>query len=39
MFDEHKEYISVVITLHRDEYEIQKANGDSRKPFLNGHTI
>ena len=29
MFNEYKEYISVVITLHRDEYEVQKANGDS----------
>ena len=27
LFDEHKEYIKIVITLHRDEYETQKAAG------------
>lgn len=29
LFDEHKEYIRVVITLHKDEYEMQKAAGAS----------
>jgi len=29
MFDEYKEYISVVIRLHRDEYKIQKEQGST----------
>ena len=42
LFDEHKEYISIVITLHRDEYEQQKQAGatsftlpSSAEQFLN----
>jgi len=44
LFDEHKDYIKVVITLHKDEYEIQKANNnsnfvlsESNKNFLNNN--
>ena len=29
LFEEHADYISVVITLHRDEYERRKAAGET----------
>ena len=29
LFDEHKDYVSIVITLHRDEYDRQKESGES----------
>ena len=29
LFNEHKDYVSIVITLHRDEYDRQKESGAS----------
>tara|TARA_B100001093_G_C26734571_1_gene973815 strand:+ start:904 stop:1119 length:216 start_codon:yes stop_codon:yes gene_type:complete len=29
ILNEHSEYVGMVILLHREEYEVQKANGDS----------